>query len=188
MNDFLQDDYKVPSKADGYMKLQQGDNRLRIMGRPIIGYEYWLDTPEGGRKPVRIRMNEKVPMDIPEPEKVKHFWAMVVWDYEGKQFKILELTQKGIQKTITGLSRDKDWGTPLNYDLVINKTGEKMETEYQVVPKPAKGLDETILKAYKALEINLEALYEGKDPFTSNESVEASGLLDEDILPEEVKV
>lgn len=182
MNDFLSDDYKVPNKADGYMKWQQGDNRFRIMGKPIVGWEWWIDIEDGKRKPIRVHKEDQINIsEVPEPDKVKHFWAMVVWDYESKGFKILEITQKGIQKTITNLSRDKDWGSPFDYDIVVNKTGEKMETEYQTTPKPKKVLDETILKAYKALQVNLEALYDGEDPFAMNQKEKTSESIDEDL-------
>lgn len=180
MSQFLPDEYKVPSKADGYFKLQQGDNRFRIMTPAIIGWEWWVredgtiktktDRPQPGDKPVRVRADGTVPVEAAET--VKHFWAFVVYNYEAKQFQILEVTQKGIQRTIRGLQRDTDWGEPTAYDIMITKTGEKMETEYEVKPKPAKPLEAEITEAFKKVSINLEALYDGADPFKTEEGSE----------------
>lgn len=193
--DFLPDDYQVPSKADGYMKLQQGDNRFRIMSQPIIGWEWWTredgtikqknDAPRPGDKPRRVRQEGPVPSEAGET--AKHFWAVVVWNYEVKQFQIFQINQKGIQKTIRGLSRDEDWGNPTGYDIVITKTGEKMETEYEVKPKPVKPLDAEIAEQYKKLNINLEALYDGGDPFGAGAEPESEyEEVDVEELPSEL--
>ena len=38
--DFLPDNYEAPQGGGGYMKFQKGDNKFRIVGKPIIG---WLN-------------------------------------------------------------------------------------------------------------------------------------------------
>jgi len=162
--------YEVPSSSDKYMKFQSGENKFRIMSSPITGWEIWVDTEDGGRKPVRHSMDKPFTQDeIDDPALIKHFWAMVVWNYKDEKVQILEVTQKSIQKTLRALSKDPDWGTPVQtYDLVVTKTGEKLETEYEVLPKPSKKMDEGIVKLYEDMNIKLEALYEGKDPFNSD--------------------
>src|SRR3990167_8970995 len=112
----LPEGYEVPQKKGNYYKFVEGDNRFRILASPILGYEYWVDN-----KPVRVRMGEKLP--LPEAEGAKHFWAMPVWNYEESRVQILEITQKGIKKSIAALSRDEDWGTPLEYDIAVTRTG-----------------------------------------------------------------
>lgn len=167
---FLPDEYEVPQKAGSYMKFMDGVNRLRILNSPILGWEYWKTEADGTRKPVRKRMTDKIiTADVEDEEQVKHFWAMPVFNYQEEKVQILEITQKSIQKAIKALAKDKDWGTPLGYDLVVTKTGQKLETEYQVQPKPAKPLDSAITKQYQSMNINLNALYEGEDPFKSTE-------------------
>ena len=156
MSQWLPSEYKVPSKADGYFKLQQGDNRFRIMTQPILGWEWWVDEGEK-RAPKRSRQGEAVPAEY--ADSVKHFWAMVVYNYDAKQFQILELTQKGIQRTIQSLTRDEVWGDPTQYDIVITKTGEKMETEYDVRPQPPREFEVELRAMYKTVHINLDALY-----------------------------
>jgi len=81
-------------------------------------------------------------------------------------------------KAIRNLVNDEDWGDPKNYDLVVTREGEGLETEYSVNPKPKTELDKGIQVFYKDLNINLEALFDGDDPFSTNIKV--------DELPEEL--
>ena len=179
MTDFLPQGYDIPTQSSNYMKLQDGTNRFRVLASPIIGYEYWTEDSEGNRKPNRVPMDGKVP--VAYAEETKHFWAMPVYDYADDQIKILEITQATIQKAIKALVADEDWGSPLNYDLTVSRTGQKLETKYQVQPKPAKELDKGIVEAYKAMHIDLTALYRGEDPFASKEeqSVDVNDIPDD---------
>lgn len=188
MNDFLPSNYDVPESPSKYMKLELGDNKIRILTSPILGYEWWVneqgrirlkdEKPEKGDKPVRIRMNGQMPADAAET--FKHFWIMVVWNYRLEQVQILQINQATIQKPLRSYAKDEDWGSPVGikgYDIVINKEGEKLETKYSVIAKPKKAIDEGIISMFENMDIDLEALYEGKDPFKS-----------QDIDPREVKV
>jgi len=169
--DFLPDGYEVPASKSKYMKFEQGDNKLRVMGSPIIGWEGWVTNNEGNRKPVRKKMDEGFNInEIDDPETAKHFWAMPVWNYSQKMIQILEITQKGIQRTLKSLALCSDWGSPINYDITITRTGEGMDTEYEVVPSPPKPVDADVLKEYKDTYINLEVLFEGGDPFLEPEN------------------
>ena len=178
-NDFLPTDYEVPSGSDKYMRFQKGENKFRILSSPILGYEWWND--EGDKRiPRRIPMNKDIPVtEIDDPESVKHFWAMIVYNYANKKIQILEITQKGIQKTLRALAKDEDWGSPIQkYDIVVTRTGDGMETKYEVLPKPATKLTEGIVEAYEGMEIRLEALFENKDPYSKEEHVN----------PDEIKI
>lgn len=174
IDSFLPNDYEIPPSQSEYMKLKDGDNRIRILSSAIIGWEWWVDvTDESGaqlRKPKRARMGVGIPIDDlnkdeVDPADVKHFWAFVVYNYDDKQVQILQITQKTIQNEIKKLSKDADWGTPKGYDLVITRTGKKLLTKYQVQPKPAKPVSEEIIKEYERKSINLEKLYDGENPF-----------------------
>jgi len=143
------------------MKFEIGANRFRILKSPIIGWEGWKD-----KKPIRKRMGESfVPEEVDDIEKTKHFWAMPVWNYKAERVQILEITQKGIQRTLKALVADSEWGSPLEYDITVSREGEGMDTEYRVVPMPPKPLTKTITDAYNDTSINLEALFDGSDPF-----------------------
>lgn len=168
-NNFLPDNYEVPTTTGGgdYMKLEKGENIIRILSKPIIGWQYWNTD----KKPVRLK---EQPMSIPEDirrndkgeaERVKHFWAMKVYNYKAEAVQILEITQSTVIGAITELSKDEDWGSPLEYDLKITRTGEGLETEYSVIAKPSKLLSEDVLVASDAKPVNLEALFSNGNPF-----------------------
>jgi hypothetical protein len=168
VNDFLPTDYEVPQKSGNYMKFQDGENKFRFLSSPILGWETWEEAGDGSRKPKRNPMNKPFSVNEVEdgdPTKVKHFWAAVVWNYNEEKIQILEITQKGIQKSLRALSASKDWGSPLDYDILVTKTGQKLETEYQVNPVPPRELDKGVKQLYKDMKIDLEALFKGDDPF-----------------------
>ena len=173
-NDFLseQDEIEIPGN---YMKLRDGFNRFRILGKKVSGYEYWTIN----KKPIRSKeMFESTP-DIKKGEKVKEFWAMPVWNYEAFQDKnkkwqgmvqILEITQSTIRSAIKGFIKNPKWGLPYNYDIAIDKAGEMLETTYQIQAEPPLSeVAENIKQAYTEKSINLEALFandgKGEDPF-----------------------
>ena len=66
MNDFLPQGYETPETPSHYMELEEGPNAFRILSSAIVGYEWWVDAAEHGRKPIRVRTADEV------PEEVKH--------------------------------------------------------------------------------------------------------------------
>lgn len=156
---FLPNDYKVPEASSGYMKLVKWENRIRIVSQPKIGYETRVEE-EGKRKPVRTKTATWV-------EGERHFWAFAVYDYESKQVKVLEITQKGIMWFITSLVKREGKSDPKLYDFYIERKWDGMETEYIVTNGDNDSKENTIIKeSIKLAEsINLEALFVGWDPF-----------------------
>jgi hypothetical protein len=163
---FLPESYEVPQSSGKYMKFQVGDNRFRVLGQPIIGNEGWHED-ENGKKPIRKRPLESFQVDEVDPETIKHFWAMPVWNYRERRVQVLELTQKTIMKAIATLSKDQDWGDPTEYDLVVSKVGDGLETEYAVTPKPKTPVSGPVAEGWAEMQgtFDLERLYEGGDPF-----------------------
>jgi len=168
-NDFLPNDYQVPNPKSNYMKFREGINRFRILSPAIMGYVYWNEDDNNKKFPVRKRMNETIDNeDIQDIETLRHFWAFVIWNYEEKRVQILELTQKGLHKSIRALTKDEDWGSPVNkYDIVITREGKDLNTKYELQPKPAKQTDTFITEQYQTMNINLEALFVNGDPFAT---------------------
>ncbi len=185
-DDFLPADYSEPNVSK-YMSLEEGENRFRILpakeGKTtlIMGWEYWktIKTPEGDkRKPVRVHANDTVPvkelelspftgeLDLP-----KFFWAMAVYNYQTKSVQILEIKQKSIRKPIESLSRNAKWGSPTGYDLIVNQIVEGKKTSYTVQPDPKEEISKDILDEYTKVTLNLDALFDGADPFNSNEEI-----------------
>lgn len=180
-NDFFPKDYK--DDVSRYMKLSVGANRFRILSHAVGGWEYWVEDKDGNRKPVRKHFDEELVLsEIPEPDKIKKFLAFVVWNYNDEAIEILEITQKSIKKALKALIDNKKWGSPINkYDIVITREGEGLKTKYTVQPEPIEPTDEKILKEYKKVSINLEALFTGDDPFLMPRG-------NEDIDPESIKI
>lgn len=179
MNDFLPKDYEVPANTGGYMRFEDGSNMFRPLDSVIVGWEGWKTLPDGTRKPVRARTKEEIKSAklVDEPDKLKHFWAFPVYNYKTGTVQILELTQRTIQQQISDLISEDDWGVPVGvngYDLVVTRKGEKLDTTYTVMPKPKKKLDEAIMQVYTDMHINLDALYDGNDPFEAAEATEAA--------------
>jgi hypothetical protein len=44
------------------------------------------------------------------------------------------------------LIHSDDWGDPLGYSITVNRKGERLETEYSVVPSPAQPTPAPILE------------------------------------------
>src|SRR4051794_7544391 len=99
MNSFLPENYERPAASGGnYAKLEEGPNKFRILSNAVVGWLYWNTD----NKPVRLTHRPDVlPDDIRyengKPDKVKHFWAFVVWNYKESRIQIIEITQVSIQ-------------------------------------------------------------------------------------------
>lgn len=161
---WIPEDYEAPKSASSnYFKMQEGENRIRILSQPVFGWEDWKD-----KKPVRYHYvkGQAAPKPFDPKKPVKHFWAFIVFNYRDEQIQIMQITQATIRKSLDTLYRDKDWGAPIAYDIKINKTGEGVDTEYTVNPVPHKPIDDYIAKCFKERPINLEALFDNSDPFS----------------------
>ncbi len=183
---FLDASYVKPASNSRYYKFQTGENKFRILSSAITGWVDWKEEADGSRKPVRTK--EK-PAQFFDPKKpAKHFWSFVIYDLKEKNIKIMEITQATIQDAIYNLHNSEDWGSPLNYNLTISRTGEKMETKYNVLPSPKTELTEEIKEAYKAETINLDALYTNDDPFAVKGTLEDANRMVEEEKKNEIPV
>lgn len=179
------------SQVGNYMKFEDGQNRIRILEKPITGYVYWEDA-EGnlvpknemagkGGKPVRVKSWEG--LTNAQRGAMKGFAAMVVWNYQAERIQILEVKQVGIMNALEALSLSKSWGDITTFDIVITKTRTGInptDVEYSVMPKPKEPVSKEIKEAYKEAHIDLEALYRGEDPF-GVEKTEPEGLEEVDL-------
>lgn len=170
--DFLPQNYEAPASGGRYLKLKNGKTRIRIISRPIIGWETWTSE----NKPVRGRYTPEEYarlQNIPNPkvnngqkQTCKHFWAMVVWNFATETIEVLEITQNSIQNAIKSYSQSSDWGAPYSYDLEIERTGEGLETEYAVLAMPKSTFNkEAVYEKLRESPVSLEKLFTGADPF-----------------------
>lgn len=172
--EFLPKDYIPPRGSSGFMKLEKGTNKFLILASALIGWEYW--NLEG--KPVRVKeLPEHIPTDIQiddegQPVKIKHFWAFPVWNYEDERVQVLELTQVTIQREITALVHNEDWGSPvLTYAITVSREGERLDTVYTVTPSPVKDIPIEITNAWKEVKekgFEIARLMIGGNPFSED--------------------
>ncbi len=137
-------------------------NKVRILSeRPTLGYLQW--TEDG--KPVRWPYNGSKPQANYQAEsKPRKFMACAVWNYDAETVQVWEITQKSIMDALAAITNDSDFGHPNNFDLKITRTGEGLETQYGVIPISTP-LDSNLEPLLANPGVNLEALFEGEDPF-----------------------
>lgn len=150
-------------------KLEDGkEHRFRLFGTGITGFEAWTTD----NKPVRYAEKPE-DADLPPNVKiedngspiVRRFLAGLVYDYASEDFKILQLTQKSLMNGLFKYMQDEDFGDPTGYDIKLTRKGSGMKTEYSLVAAPPKPPAKAVEAEYADLYCNLEALFEGKDPF-----------------------
>ena len=168
--EFLPDWYEPPKTWWVFMKLQPGNNKIRILSSAIVWYEYF--TTE--KKPKRFKMKDKPdgkPQDIHPNSSVRHFWAFAVYNYASEKIEILQIAQRSIQNWIKDYIDEEEYWNPRLYDLKIKKDGENLETKYSVVWLPPKKFhDENVLN--EAKEIKIEELFEFVKVNVDNETGE----------------
>ena len=169
-------DYEKHEEISDYMRLQkEGDYRIRILRDPILGYETWEESvDDNGQKkntPHRARTFQEC-VGMPSKDgKIKEFHAFIVWDYQTKTVRLLNVTQK-YKEEIYDYNIDEDWGDFSKYDLVIKRTGLTFsDTEYSVRPIPHKPMADEIKKAFKQITIEEELYFTGGHPIVREDSL-----------------
>ena len=163
-----------PVSVGNYLKFEEGDNKIRILEKPITGYEYWVENGND-RKPVRLKQVPKVMPAEALPakygDKIKYFEAFVVWNYAAEKIQIMQLIQVSIYDKLMDYDTSEDWGDIKQYDVNIKKTTADM-TSYDVMALPPTDLSTEIAEAFAEADVDLELLFDGKDPFKKDESAE----------------
>lgn len=153
-----------------YFKLALGQNKILIVGNAVTGYEYWTkeDKPVRSKekftelKDVKVRQvkNQKTGQTEEKPDAQKFFWAVPVYDFKDKAFKLWQISQKSIKENLASLQANADWGNPVgNYTISIDRKGEGLTTEYTIMANPVKDKKEIeeIMKQYAANPIDVDA-------------------------------
>jgi hypothetical protein len=172
----------------GYLtagKLGDGDHyRVAIVSEdPLEYFTVWGETDEGQKKPFRFtsepnadeilselgdfkqRMNyEGTALEAP-----KFGMSFFVFDFADSKIKVFEMTQKTLIKELDKLCNDDDYSEIAAWDLKINRTGLKMNTEYSILPSPRKkGSQDQIDAAWKVAQdqgYDINQLLVGGNPF-----------------------
>lgn len=161
-NSMYPDGYRPESSSDGaYLKIKEGDTKIRILSAPLIGYVGWTNE----KKPIRAKTIDELDKtnlkDMP-----REFHAFVIWNYNNNRLEVAEFTQMSIKNDIFNLATSEDWGDCRHYDIVIKRKGTSFsDTEYSVIPSPKTELTPDILEEAKNSKIKLEKLFTGDNPF-----------------------
>lgn len=157
---------------DVYMKLQNGNNIVRILTKP---FEYWQHKYKANEKDPGFgeRVMSSYPLHGTDPlmdnfgMKPKRRWLVGIIDRATSSYKILDLSPTAFKK-IQELSRDEDWGDPSQYDIDIKVDEDGGATGYyNVIAKPKKPLSATDLELKN--QVDLEDLKRRTTPPTPEE-------------------
>jgi hypothetical protein len=157
-------DIDIPaSGSDGLFmkKLENGENRMRILTTPITGYVWW---PENENKPQRVKEPKDIPTGVSD---AKYFWFLTIGIND--EVKFLEIKQKTILNQIKALSDNKEWGEVQEYDITITRSGQDLETQYTVVPNPKADVSADVAGAWN----QMKARYKPDNLFTNGSPLEA---------------
>ena len=148
---FIPEGYSAPVSGGGFTKLELGDNTLRILSNPFM---MWLSWTDG--KPSRQPYNQPKPAKgSGQKDSVKHAWGLIVWNYKTKQIEVFELDKQDVINGLVSYAQNPKWGHPKHYDIVINKSGSGMETEYKLVVEPKTVPSQQIIDGFIANPIDL---------------------------------
>lgn len=156
----------IPSSESGGLfmkKLEQGENRMRILTTPIPGYVWW---PENENKPKRVQKPGDIATGVKD---AKYFWFLTI--AINNEVKFLEIKQKTILNQIKALSDNQEWGEVQEYDITITRSGHDLETQYTVVPNPKKQLDADVVKQWSSIKdrYNADNLFTNGSPLEPGE-------------------
>lgn len=162
-------EFKENTGTSNYLKVTEDPQEFRILTSPVIWWEYFR-TEWDKSVPVRQKSEfDWIPSDSKNWEKPKEFWAFAVWNHTLGKVQIMEITQQTIKKEILKYAQDdENWGDPKKYDLRISKSGKGKETKYTVTALPKSKFESESDEKWAfelAKPINLEALFDGSDPF-----------------------
>jgi hypothetical protein len=160
------DDSGTGGAKTEFMRLDQGENTVRIMGNPIQFYIHWVDTSEGTRK---------VNSPIASPELVRRLeeegwkrrprWLVKVLDRKDENFKLLEIGPQ-IYSGIKALFNHRKWGKVTAYDITIERGPKGSQPLYRVTPDPKEPLEERFKAQFMDFNdnLNIEKLTQPAEP------------------------
>jgi len=128
------------TKSD-FLRLEEGENTVRVMGNPVQFYIHWVVTPDGSRR--------KVNSPVDSPELVRRLedsgfrrqprWLIKVLDRTDDEFRILEVGPQ-IYNGVKALYNNSRWGKVTAYDVTISKGPKGSQPLYSVTPNPKEPL------------------------------------------------
>ncbi len=139
------------TKSD-FMKLEQGNTRVRIMGDPTQYYIHWVENDEGKKRKFNSPVGD--PKLVKQLEdagfKRKASWIIKVLSRTDGEFKLLEIGSQ-IYTGVRELLQDSEWGKPItSYDVTITRGAPGSQPLYRVTPCPKAPLESSLKEAFVA--------------------------------------
>ena len=163
---------KPPASAGTarYFKPQTGaPTKVRIIGQHIEGWLYWTADNHPRRlreRPATMPDDIRVSVESEQPEQVRNFWAIPIYNHAIGAVQIWEVTQVTIMRQLYNLTAS-EWGDPTAYDLRVERSDAGRRTTYTVTAMPPAPLSAQARAVVAATPVNLQALFDGADPFAS---------------------
>jgi hypothetical protein len=140
-------EWNSDSSASLFMKLDEGDNTVRILSNPIQYYETWVTDANGKKRSFNTPTESPELVRKLEDAGFKRTtkWMFKVLDRSDNKLKIMKVGSQ-IMKGVTTLYENKKWGPLHKYDITIRRGRPNDKPLYTVVPEPVEPLD----KSFKA--------------------------------------
>lgn len=165
---FYPENYEYKETPSDYMKITEGEHKVRVLAPVIIGFESWKEE-DGKKSPQRFKTFQEA-IKVPSKDgSIKEFHAFIVWDYAEKMVRLLNITQKTLQKSIYTYATNPKWGDPTNYDINITRVGKAMDTEYSLTVDPKEPMAQEIKEAFKMVKIVPENYFTGGHPIVRDQ-------------------
>ena len=173
----------------GYLnpsKIQSGTSvRFALLDdNPLEFFEVWGEATDGSVKPFRFR-DEPNPDTIDTefgsdysrrlnrvgtgPEPAKFSIAVPVFNHVTGSVQVLQVPQKSINREFDSISQMDDYSNLLEWDFVLGKEGNGLNTEYSLRVVPRKKASEDTLNAAweeaKSGGFDISRLLSGGNPF-----------------------
>lgn len=118
-----------PSGGGSYLKLKHGENKIRIVSEAEVFGKHFKN------KKSTVCLGKEECDLCQEGDKPKPSWLMWVIDRTDGNLKMLEAGYQIISQ-IQKMAQSSEYGFEdlPNYDIIIQKEGEALETEYTVTP------------------------------------------------------
>ena len=167
-----------------YMRLQQNDNIVRVMDKPIMVYVHWIDTA-GGKKAKIVSPTQNPALvdrivNAGFPQKQSYYLRVLDRENSEKEpsFKILEVGPQIINQ-LKDLIKNKRYGTLEKYDVNIKKGAKGSNPLYTVIPEGKVPNTPEELKAYKEWNSNID-IERFSRPAPDEKILEMLGLKEEE--------
>ena len=142
----------------GYLnpsKIQSGTSvRFALLEEtPLEFFEVWGEAQDGSVKPFRFT-DEPTPEDVETefgsdysrrlnrdgtaPEPAKFAIAVPVYNHDAGSVQVLQISQKSINRELDSISQMEDYANLLEWDFVLGKEGNGLNTEYSLRAVPRK--------------------------------------------------